>query len=60
MSINLSEMITLICNNDPIKVYMDLIENDEEFKGFIEKNKNRSTSEMIEKYNLNDVLLGEK
>lgn len=54
MAINLQEMITLIANNNPAKVYEDLINNDEEFKRFIEGNKGKSTEEMITKYNLRD------
>ena len=56
MAINLKEMITLIANNDPVKVYEDLLSNDEEFKRFIEGNKGKSTKEMIKIYNLNDVI----
>lgn len=54
MAINLKEMIILIANNDPLKVYEDLLNNDEEFKRFIEGNKDKNTEQMIIQYGLKD------
>lgn len=46
-------MISLLTKNDPRRVYDDLLENNEEFRSFIERNKNKTTEEMINTYSLN-------
>lgn len=53
---NLETMISLIANNDPMEVYKDLLENNEEFRGFINKNKGVSTKEMIERYSIDHII----
>lgn len=45
-------MILLLSNNDPRRVYEDLLNNNNEFRGFIENNKNNDMDQMIKKYNL--------
>lgn len=56
MAINLAQMITLIAENDPMKVYEDLMSNNEEFKRFIERNIDKDTEQMITNYNLRTVV----
>lgn len=54
MTINL--MIELLIQNDPMDVYQELMKSSEEFRGFIDNNKDKSTREMIECYKLDKVL----
>lgn len=53
---NLEKMISLICEKGAEKVYKELIERDEDFKGFIEKNKGKTRDEMIKEYQLKSIL----
>jgi hypothetical protein len=56
MTITLNEMILLLSNNDPLEVYEDFMKNSKEFRGFIERNKDKSTREMIKCYNLSEII----
>lgn len=55
MTITLKDMVVLLVNNDPIEVYQTLLNSDDAFREFIEKNKDKSTTEMIEQFNLNII-----
>lgn len=50
--INLQEMVSLLTKEDPRTVYTDMMANNEDFNEFIERNKAKSTQEMILYYNL--------
>lgn len=54
MKINLKDMIELLAHNTPENVYNELIRIDEDFREFINDNKNKSTEEMIECYHINE------
>ena len=45
-------MILLLSNNDPRRVYEELLLNNEDFRGFIENNKKYNAEQMFVKYNL--------
>ena len=47
MKINLENMICLLANNDPLEVYDYFLKTDEEFRGFIEKNKDKSAEKIL-------------
>ncbi len=49
-------MIALICEKGAEEVYKELLEGDEEFKGFIEKNKNKTREEIINEYGIYPIL----
>lgn len=48
MRINLTNMISLLANNDPMDVYNYFYESNEEFRGFIERNKDRTADELLQ------------
>lgn len=56
MKTNLNEMISLIANNDPKDIYNSLLESDEDFREFIERNKTMNTSQMIMRYGLDNII----
>lgn len=56
MAITLSGMISLLATTDPEKVYQELLESNDDFRGFIEETKNKSRSEMIAEYSLDNII----
>ena len=48
MTITLNEMISLLVENDPIDVYNELYKSNEEFRGFIERNKDKTADESLQ------------
>lgn len=39
--------------SDPDRVYQEMMENNEEFRKFVEENKNKSTEQLIAESNIN-------
>lgn len=60
MEITLKSMITLLAHNEPLDVFQELLNSNDDFREFIKRNKDKSTIEMIEQFNLNEVIRDRK
>lgn len=52
MKITLESMIVLLVEHDPLEVYQELLNSNNDFREFIEKNKDKNTADMIKQFHL--------
>lgn len=52
MTVNLINMMSLLAESDPRRVYEDMLQSNSDFREFIDKNKDKTRQELIESYNL--------
>lgn len=50
MKITLESMIVLLVEHDPLEVYQELLNSNNDFREFIERNKDKNTADMIEQF----------
>lgn len=52
MKTTLESMIVLLVERDPLEVYQELLNTDDDFREFIERNKDKNTADMIKQFSL--------
>lgn len=55
MTVNFINMLSLLAEKDPRRVYEDMLQSNADFREFIDKNKNKTRRELIESYNLDII-----